>query len=162
MSSLKLIFRHIINCIAFSLQIQSSQTARRIALTLETKSFSQAIFYANTKTPHGEKNCSLPKAKAFSKLFLFGSHSLWIDKKSTRQEELLLVFAKRKAFYTHVSHLLCNYKESTRREELRCSLLKYKFFPSLIGGHKFKDSTQQEDRFLTFTLWKLKTFSKLS
>ena len=85
-SLLKLIFRHKINCIAFSLQIQSSQTARRIALTLETKNISQAIFYADTKTPHGEKNCSLPKVKAFSKLFCLTRILFGFDKKSTRQK----------------------------------------------------------------------------
>ena len=71
----------------------------------ETKSFSLAIFYANTKTPHGEKNCSLPKAKAFSKLFLFGSHSLWIDKKSTRQEELLLSLCWKQNLFTCMSDI---------------------------------------------------------
>ena len=123
-SFLTLIFKHKINCIAFSLQMQSSQTARGIALTLETKSFSQAIFYANTKTPHGEKNCSLPKAKAkaFSKLFyltriLFGLTKNPHGKKNCSLRSLL----KAKAFYMHVSsflharltHFLCNYKEST-------------------------------------------------
>ena len=118
-SFLTLIFKHKINCIAFSLQMQSSQTARGIALTLETKSFSQAIFYANTKTPHGEKNCSLPKAKSFSKLFyltriLFGLTKNPHGKKNCSLWSLL----KAKAFYMHVSHFLCNYKDPTRREKL--------------------------------------------
>ena len=151
-SLLKLIFRHTINCIAFSLQIQSSHTARRIPLTLETKNFSPALFYADTKTPHGEKNCSLPKVKAFCfpSLFYWLAFSLDWQKIHTARRIAPLVFAKSKSFF-HACLILCNYKESTRREELRCSLLKYKFFPRLIRGHKFKDSTQWEDRFLSLS-----------
>ena len=141
-SLLKLIFRHTINCIAFSLQIQSSHTARRIALTLETKNFSPALFYADTKTPHGEKNCSAKsKSFLFSNPFLLTRILFGLTKNPHGKKNRSLVFAKSKSFF-HACLILCNYKESTRREELRCSLLKYKFFPRLIRGHKFKDSTQ--------------------
>ena len=135
------------------------------------------IFFANIKQPDRKKNCShfgnkklfpshflckyidptrrekllSAKSKSFFQAFflIWLAFSLDWQKIHTARRIASLPLLKAKAFYMHVSHFLCNYKESTRREELRCSLLKYKFFPSLIRGHKFKDSTQREDGFFS-------------
>ena len=72
---------------------------------IEPKSFSQAIFYANTKTPHGEKNLLSTKSESFFQAFLFDSHSLWIDKKSTRQEELHLSLCWKQNLFTCMSDI---------------------------------------------------------
>ena len=49
---------------------------------------------------------------------------------------------KKKLIGVHVSFFAITKNPHGEKDELRCSLLKYKFFPSLIRGHKFKDSIQ--------------------